>query len=64
MGKQVGFYLNLDRCIQCHACIWNRICPEEAIQEVEISRFEIMEPSLNEIFIETVTKKEREEHNE
>jgi ABC-2 type transport system ATP-binding protein len=37
---------------------------QEAIQEVAISRFEIMEPSLNEIFIETVTKKEREVHNE
>jgi len=20
MGKQAGFYLNLDRCVQCHAC--------------------------------------------
>jgi anaerobic dimethyl sulfoxide reductase subunit B (iron-sulfur subunit) len=20
MGKQLGFYLNLDRCVQCHAC--------------------------------------------
>jgi Fe-S-cluster-containing hydrogenase component 2 len=22
-----------DKCIQCHACIWNHICPEEAIIE-------------------------------
>ncbi len=28
-----------------------------AITEVEVTRFEVMEPSLNEIFIETVTKK-------
>jgi len=35
-----------------------------AIQEVDISLFEIMEPSLNEIFIQTVTKKEGEEINE
>ena len=37
---------------------------QQAIKEVEVSRFEIMEPSLNEIFIATVTKKEREEHHE
>jgi ABC-2 type transport system ATP-binding protein len=36
---------------------------QEAIKEVDVSRFEIMEPSLNEIFIETVTKKEREERH-
>jgi ABC-2 type transport system ATP-binding protein len=35
---------------------------QEAIKEVDVSRFEIMEPSLHEIFIETVTKKQREEH--
>jgi ferredoxin len=22
-----------EKCIQCHACIWNRVCPEEAIIE-------------------------------
>jgi ferredoxin len=22
-----------EKCIKCHACIWNRICPEEAIIE-------------------------------
>lgn len=37
---------------------------QEAIKEVEISKFEIMEPSLHEIFIETVTKKEGEERRE
>ncbi len=31
-----------------------------AIQEVNISRFEIIEPSLHEIFIETVTKRQEE----
>lgn len=31
-----------------------------AIQEVDINRFEIKEPSLHEIFIQTVTQKERE----
>lgn len=33
---------------------------EQAIKEVDVSRFEIMEPSLHEIFIETVSKKEKE----
>jgi len=37
---------------------------EQAIKEVDISRFEIMEPSLHEIFIETVTKKQPEVHHE
>jgi ABC-2 type transport system ATP-binding protein len=37
---------------------------QEAIKEVEISKFEIMEPSLHEIFIETVTKTEREVRSE
>jgi ferredoxin len=22
-----------DKCIQCHACIWNRVCPQGAIEE-------------------------------
>lgn len=35
-----------------------------AIQEVDINRFEIMEPSLHEIFIQTVTKKEGREISE
>ena len=37
---------------------------QEAIKEVDITRFETMEPSLNEIFIETVTKKQGEENRE
>jgi ABC-2 type transport system ATP-binding protein len=37
---------------------------QEAIKEVDVSRFEIMEPSLHEIFIETVTKKKRDAHHE
>ena len=35
-----------------------------AIREVEISKFEVMEPSLHEIFIETVTKKKKEQISE
>ncbi|MDZ7333490.1 MAG: ATP-binding cassette domain-containing protein [candidate division KSB1 bacterium] len=35
-----------------------------AIQEVTINRFEIMEPSLHEIFVETVTKQREEKTNE
>lgn len=35
-----------------------------AIKEVEISKFEVMEPSLHEIFIETVTKKKKEQISE
>lgn len=34
---------------------------QAAVQQVTISRFEIMEPSLHEIFIETVTNKKRNE---
>jgi len=30
---------------------------QATIKEVDVTRFEVMEPSLNEIFIETVTKK-------
>ena len=37
---------------------------QEALKEVEVSKFEIMEPSLHEIFIETVTKKSGEETSE
>ncbi len=37
---------------------------QEAIKEVNISKFEIMAPSLEEIFIETVTKKEKEKSHE
>jgi len=37
---------------------------QEAIKEVDISKFEIMEPSLHEIFIETVTKKQGEASRE
>jgi len=37
---------------------------QEAIKEVDISKFEIMEPSLHEIFIETVTKKQGEASHE
>ncbi len=37
---------------------------QTAIREVEISKFEVMEPSLHEIFIETVTKKKKEQISE
>ena len=37
---------------------------QAAIREVEISKFEVMEPSLHEIFIETVTKKKKEQISE
>jgi ABC-2 type transport system ATP-binding protein len=33
---------------------------QAAVNEVDITRFEVMEPSLNEIFIETVTKNKKE----
>jgi ABC-2 type transport system ATP-binding protein len=33
---------------------------QAALNEVDITRFEVMEPSLNEIFIETVTKRKKE----
>lgn len=36
----------------------------KALKEVEVTKFEIMEPSLHDIFIETVTKKDREEKSE
>ena len=35
-----------------------------AFKEVDVTRFEVMEPSLNEIFIETVTKKKKERASE
>jgi len=37
---------------------------EQAIKQVDISKFETMEPSLHEIFIETVTKNRREASGE
>jgi ABC-2 type transport system ATP-binding protein len=37
---------------------------QEAIKEVEISKFEIMEPSLHEIFIDIVKPKQKEESSE
>lgn len=53
---------------------WYEIQPEDgiavqkilqaAIQEVTISRFEIMEPTLHEIFVETVSQRREEESNE
>ncbi len=36
----------------------------KALEQVEIIRFEVMEPSLHEIFIQTVTKKEEEQPSE
>ena len=34
ISSEISVAYNIsDKCIQCHACIWNRICPAEAIVE-------------------------------